>query len=318
MTGIKTEFSIIITCYNEELSVDEFISRLLKTMRETGRAFEVIMVNDGSADKTFGRLRDLIDKNQEITHIVDLFRNAGQIAAMSCGITKASGEYYIFLDSDLQLFPEELPLLIDKIGEGYDIVSGVRKSRSEGVARKLPSFIANLMMQKVAGHKISDFGCTFKIYNAKLIKAFEFGPHKAWKTAFVFAKAEKVIEVPVTQVERKYGKSGWSFKKLANFLFDHVVGLSTRPFLTLSIISLIIGMIFFLRLIASFFISGGLLPTVTNGFILNSIVLTMFVTLCGFSAIGEFVFRVFLRTEQDPIYIEKFHISREQGSLREE
>jgi len=308
--AMKPEFSIIITSYYEEKSIDEFATRLIDTMRKTGRSFELVMVNDGSTDSTFERLKSLFEEHSEISHIVDLFRNSGQIAAMSCGITHAIGKFFIFMDSDLQLFPEELPLLIDKIDEGYDIVSGARKNRAEGILRTIPSKIANSMMRKIASHPITDFGCTFKIYNSKLVNAFGFGPQKKWKTAFVFKAAEKVAEVQVTQVERKYGKSGWTFRKLSEFLFDHVVGLSSRPFLILATISLSFGALIGIRIISGFFFPGGFLSNVSNGLILNLTLFSVFLNLSGFAAVGEYIFRTYQKSEKDPIYIEKTHIYR--------
>ena len=173
-------------------------------------------------------------------------------------------------------------------------------------------------MRKIAQHPISDFGCTYKIYNAKLVDAFDFGPNKAWKTAFVFRGAEKIIEVPVSQKERKYGSSGWTLRKLVNFLFDHVVGISNRPFLILTIISLLFGAIIFFRILISFFIPGGILTNITNGLVLNVILIGILVSLSCFAITGEFVFRIFQMTEKDPIYIEKTHYSRQDGKIHEE
>jgi len=208
------EFSVIVTSHYEERSIDEFVSRLLSAMRSTGRSFEVILVNDGSTDGTYARQIDLFRNTPEITEAIDLFRNAGQPCAMSCGIAHAAGANFVFIDSDLQLDPEDLPGLLAEFDKGFDIVSGVRRQRADVVFRKVSSWLANFVMQKVSRHKLTDYGCTFKIYRGELVRAFGFGPTKPWKTAFVFAQAQRVAEVPVNHHPRRYGKSGWTLKAL--------------------------------------------------------------------------------------------------------
>ncbi|MHC4292218.1 MAG: glycosyltransferase family 2 protein, partial [Planctomycetota bacterium] len=230
------EFSVIITSYYEERSIEEFHARLSKSLEGFGRSYEIVMVNDGSTDETFNKLKDIYDKDPNVMTIIDLFRNSGQLAAMTAGISHAQGEHFIFMDSDLQLDPEELPILIQEFDKGYDVVSGCRKDRKDSVARKISSKLANLIVKKISGHSITDFGCTFKVYNGKLIRAFELGPHKLFQTAYIYSRAQKVKEVPITHHARKYGKSGWTFKKLFSFHMDNVVGVSRRPFQWLAVI----------------------------------------------------------------------------------
>jgi glycosyltransferase involved in cell wall biosynthesis len=308
------EFSIITTSYYEEKSIDEFVSRLLAAMRQTGRSFEIILVNDGSTDKTFDHHRVLFEQNPEIAEAIDFYRNTGQLCAMSCGVAHARGQNFVFLDSDLQLDPEELPMLIQVFDEGYDIVSGVRVKRKDPLARRITSWLANRVIAKVARHPLTDFGCTFKVYRGDLVRAFDFGPFKAWKTAFVFAQATKVREVPITHHARPYGKSGWTFSKLSRFLFDHIVGISSRPFQRLSILSLIFGFLILVRILFGLVFPGAILSEVSNGLILNVLAANIFIMLAGLSAVGEFTFRIYNRSERDPIYIIRRRLSRTLAS----
>jgi len=269
------------------------------------------MINDGSEDNTFSEIKTLMKEFPEITHAVDFFSNNGQLAAMSCGVDLGEGENFIFIDSDLQLDPEEIPLLMERFDEGYHIVSGKRRNRQDSLLRKLPSLVANRIMAKVSGHPLTDFGCTFKIYRGDLVRPFNFGPYKPWKTAFVFRQARKVIEVDISHHERRYGSSGWGIKKLLYFLFDQVTGLSQRPFLWVAFFSAFISGIIILRLIITPFLDLTILPQISNGLLLNVLLLIIMLQLSATAFLGEFVFRVFARSEGDPIYTIMEHITRD-------
>lgn len=297
------EFSVIITCYYEENSIEEFHARLSQTLESLGRSYETIFVNDGSADLTFEKLKVIYDNDTKVTTIIDLFKNVGQLGAMTAGIHKARGKHFVFMDSDLQLDPEELPLLIAEFDKGFDIVSGCRKNRKDRLMRKLTSKVANMIMRKVSGHKISDFGCTFKVYDGRLIRAFEFGPYKQFQTAYVYSRAKTCREIPITHHPRKYGKSGWTFKSLYSFLMDNLVGMSHRPFQWLSLICLLFAGVFSLRVILAWFLPFSILPEVRPGLILNVILLHLLITLSVLVAIGEYTIRNHSALQNYPLYI---------------
>lgn len=312
---VAPEFSVIITCYFEEESIDEFYGRLASTLRESGVSYEIVFVNDGSTDGTFERLKAIYEKDPNVTTIIDLIRNAGQLGAMTAGIANARGEHFVFMDSDLQLSPEELPLLLAEFKKGIDIVSGYRKDRKDPLTRRLSSKVANLIMRKVSGHSISDFGCTFKIYNGKLIRAFQFGPFRRFQTAYVYSKARTTSEIPVTHKTRKYGQSGWTFLKLSSFLMDNVVGMSRRPFQLLSLLCLAGAGVFGLRVVFAWLRPFSILPEITTGLILNVLIAHLLVTVAILSAIGEYVIRNFTYLQAYPVYIirEKYQKPLDQG-----
>lgn len=297
------EFSAIICCYYEEQSIEEFHARLNNTLKNSGRSYEIIMVNDGSKDKTFDKLKDIYAKDPNVTTIINLFRNSGQLAAMTAGINQARGEHYIFIDSDLQLDPEEMPLLLKEFDDGYDVVSGCRKNRKDSMIRRLSSRFANLVVKKVSGHMITDFGCTFKIYNGKLIRAFELGPYKTLQTAYIYSRAQTLKEVPISHHVRRYGKSGWTFKKLFSFHMDNVVGLSRRPFQWLSATCLFFAFLFFLRVLLSWVLPFSILKEITQGLILNVQIFILLCLLAVLAAVGEYVIRNFIYLQKYPFYI---------------
>jgi undecaprenyl-phosphate 4-deoxy-4-formamido-L-arabinose transferase len=297
------EYSVIITCYYEEDSIEEFYSRLSQTLVSSGRSYEIIFVNDGSTDKTFDKLKAIYEKDSQVTAIVDLFRNVGQLGAMTAGISQARGKQFVFIDSDLQLDVEELPLLMAEFDKGFDIVSGCRKGRKDPLARKLTSKVANMIMRRVSGHKISDFGCTFKIYDGRLIRAFEFGPYKQFQTAYVYSRANTSKEIPVTHHPRKYGKSGWTFKSLSSFLMDNLVGMSKRPFQFLSLICFLFAGVFLVRVLTAWVLPFSILPEIEPGLILYTILLHLLITIAILALIGEYVIRNYISLRKYPIYI---------------
>jgi glycosyltransferase involved in cell wall biosynthesis len=299
----EPEFSVVITCYFEEQSIEEFHARLSAVLEGTGRSYEIIFVNDGSSDGTLERLRGVFERDPHVTRVVDLFKNAGQAAAITAGITEANGRNFVLMDSDLQLEPEELPLLLAKFDEGNDIVSGYRPSRRDSRARRLPSKIANMIMRKASGSELSDFGCTFKIFRGPLVRAFDYGPAKKFNPVDVISQAGRIAEVAVSHHLRAYGQSGWTFRKLFAFNMDNIVRLSEAPFQLLAMIFVALSALLSLRIVAGFFVSFSIFPDVTNALVLYAIMIGLLVTMAVLCALGEFSIRSFLALQQTPSYV---------------
>jgi glycosyltransferase involved in cell wall biosynthesis len=297
------DFSVVISCYFEEKSIDEFHQRLSSTLETMGRSYEIIFVNDGSDDRTWEKLETIFEKDPKVSAIVDLYKNAGQANAKTPGIMIGRGKAFVLMDSDLQLDPEELPSLVAKYDEDYDIVSGYRKERRDPLSRKLPSKIANMIMRKASNSAIRDFGCTYKIYDGRLVRGFAFGPFKPWRSVPVIAKAKRIAEVAVTHRPRKHGKSGWTFQKLFAYNMENLVNISTRPFQILGAACLALAVLFFLRIATAWLLPVSILRIVTPGLLLNVSIFSLLVIVAILCIIGEFVIRIFVKSHQEPAFI---------------
>ena len=303
-------FSAIITCYFEEKSIIEFHARLSKALNSLDKSYEIIFVNDGSTDGTFELLKEIFNRDKKVTSVINFFKNSGQGAAITAGINHAKGRHFILMDSDLQLAPEELPLLVNEFEKGCEIVSGYRKDRKDSFFRILPSAFANYIMRKVSKSDLKDFGCTFKIYHGELIRAFNLSPLKLFNPVYVIAQAQECREVPVSHFPRKYGKSGWTFKKLTEYNMENFMGMFSKAFQVIGFWSIVIALLLVLRTIVDYFYSFKILSKIYNGLLLIAIMLSMFITLKMLCLIGEYVVRIFSVAQKNPKYIIKEILER--------
>jgi len=213
--------SIVVPLYNEEESLPILNSSLLEVLEKLDRPFEIIYVDDGSTDKTFSILQSICSTNPSIKAI-RLRRNFGQTAAMSAGFDHAKGEIIITIDGDLQNDPTDIPRLLEKLDEGYDIVSGWRKNRKDKLfSRKIPSIIANRIIGKATGVRLHDYGCTLKAYRAEVIKHIPlYGELHRFIPALASIYGARITEIPVTHHPRKYGKSKYNISRTFRVIMD--------------------------------------------------------------------------------------------------
>lgn len=304
------DLSVLITCYFEENSIEEFYGRLSAALKSLARSYEIIMVNDGSTDATFEKLKTLFARDPHIRVVMDLFKNAGQQAAITAAITEARGKAIVLMDSDLQLDPADLPLLVAEYDKGYDVVSGYRANRRDSFWRVVPSRLANIIMRRASQSAFRDFGCTFKIYNAKIVRAFEYGPFHVFSNVDLIAKAQRCREVPVSHSPRKYGASGWTFRKLWAYNMDNLMKMLQRPFQWLAAACVAASVLFLIRILAGSFVDFRVLDQVTTGLILNALAFSLLVLLAVLSLIGEFTIRNFISLRKDPAYIVREKLER--------
>lgn len=314
MMSQEIDLSVVISCYYEEKSIDEFHRRLLATLKKINCRFEIIYVNDGSKDATFEKLENIYEQDKEVTAVIDLFGNVGQANAKTPGLPEATGNALVLIDSDLQLDPEELTILVEKYREGFDLVSGVRKKRQDSLLRIIPSRIANSLMRKASKSQLTDFGCTFKIYNMKLVRGFDFDRFNPWRMLPVVSHASRIAEVGVTHHPRKYGKSGWTLQKLFAYNMETIVNLSERPFQYIAILFALLTLVLVARVIIGISFPGSILKATSNGLILNAVAISFLSTLAVLSLIGEFVIRIFSSSQKKPAYIIRTIHRRERSS----
>ena len=217
----NTHISIVIPAYNEEDNIPILYEKLKGVLERLEKEYEVIFVDDGSVDRTWERLKEIAEKDQRVK-LIRFRKNYGQTAAMYAGFQHATGEVIITLDADLQNDPEDIPMLLQKLEEGYDIVSGWRKDRKDPfLSRKLPSMIANWIISKVTGVELHDYGCTLKAYRADIIKRLElYGDMHRFLPALTKRLGAKITEIPVRHHPRLYGKSKYGIGRTVRVILD--------------------------------------------------------------------------------------------------
>jgi glycosyltransferase involved in cell wall biosynthesis len=216
--------SITVPVYNERESVPVLFAALKAVLERLGRPWEVVFVNDGSDDGS-DKVLDEISAADPRAKVVHFRRNCGQTAAMMAGIDYASGEIIIPIDADLQNDPEDIPRLIAKLDEGYDVCSGWRKDRQdEALRRNLPSRIANRLISWVSGVRLHDYGCSLKAYRREVIKDVKlYGEMHRFVPIYASWHGARVTEIPVKHHARKFGRSKYGLDRIVKVLLDLIV-----------------------------------------------------------------------------------------------
>jgi len=212
--------SIVVPLYNEEESVEKLLFAILKVTKQFNFAYEIIFVDDGSQDKTWAIIEELKETTPQLKAI-KLRRNYGQTNAMVAGFDHARGQIILTMDGDLQNDPTDIPLLLEKMEKGYDIVSGWRKNRKDHFSRVLPSRIANAIISLTTGVRLHDYGCSLKAYRSQCIKPLNaYGEMHRFFPALASMTGARVAEVPVKHYARKYGVSKYGFERILKVFSD--------------------------------------------------------------------------------------------------
>lgn len=220
----KYDISIFVPVYNEEESLDILNKKITESVGNTNYSYEIIYVDDGSSDKSFEILQSFAKSNSNIK-VIKFRRNFGQTAAMSAGIDVAEGNVLIPMDSDLQNDPADIPRLMEKIDEGFDVVSGWRKNRKDTfVNRKLPSMIANKIISWLSGVNLHDYGCTLKAYKCEVLKDIRlYGELHRFIPICASWVGAKVTEIPVNHHERQFGQSKYGINRTFKVILDLIL-----------------------------------------------------------------------------------------------
>jgi undecaprenyl-phosphate 4-deoxy-4-formamido-L-arabinose transferase len=225
MTDDRLDVSVVVPVFNEEANLDELHRRLTATLTGLGRPYEIVYVDDGSTDGSLAKLKAFAQADPRVTAI-ELNRNYGQHAAVFAGMAATRGTIVVTLDADLQNPPEEIPLLVAKMDEGYDVVGTRRKNRQDPLFRK----IASRLINRVAGGSMTDYGCMLRAYRREVVD--QIGQCREISSfipllATLFAK--KVAEIGVEHAERARGATKYGLRKLISLQFDLVTGFSFLP-----------------------------------------------------------------------------------------
>ncbi len=213
--------SIVIPIHNEEPAILPLYDRLTTVLETMNKPYEILFVDDASTDRSFDLLANLVETDGRLK-VIRLRRNFGQTAALSAGFDEAQGDVIISMDGDLQHDPEDIPALLEKVDEGYDIASGWRKNRLDNaITRKIPSRIANWLMAKASGVNLRDFGTTFKAYRAEILKDINlYGELHRFIPALASFYGARVAEVPIRNSPRVSGGSHYGLGRTFRVLFD--------------------------------------------------------------------------------------------------
>jgi glycosyltransferase involved in cell wall biosynthesis len=214
--------SVIIPVYNEADSLALLHQAMHNALDDNPKSWEVVYVDDGSSDASVEILETLVNDDPAHTILVELRRNFGQTAAIEAGIDHARGDIIVLMDADLQNDPADIPMMLDLIDQGYDVVSGWRKNRQDTfITRTLPSRIANGLISWVTGVHLHDYGCTLKAYRREVITGFRlYGEMHRFIPAYAGLVGAKIIEIPVTHHARKFGKTKYGLERTLKVILD--------------------------------------------------------------------------------------------------
>ena len=221
---VRTTISVIVPAYNEAQNLPVLVERLFPVLQGLGRGFEVIVVNDGSKDDTIGVLRRLAAAHPQLK-VIDLARNYGQTAAMMAGFDHARGDIIVPIDADLQNDPADIPLLLAKLEEGYDVVSGWRKDRKDAaIRRNFVSRVANRAISWLSGVHLHDYGCSLKAYRRSVLGPVKlYGEMHRFVPIYASWYGARIAEVPVNHSPRLHGKSNYGLERIIKVMLDLMV-----------------------------------------------------------------------------------------------
>lgn len=239
----KLELSLVIPVYNEEANLSELIRRTLAACDPMGISYEMILVDDGSADNSAQMIREAAEKNGGKVVGVFLTTNFGQHAAVTAGLRTSVGKYIITLDADLQNPPEEIPKLVEKLREGYDVVGTIRENRKDTFFRRWASKTVNLMVRKLCnGKTMTDYGCMLRGYSRTVVNAILQCPeHGKFIPMLAMSYARRTIEIHVKHADRMAGESKYNVWKLIALQYDLLTGTSIFPLRMLTYIGTLLA-----------------------------------------------------------------------------
>ncbi len=309
--NLDPELSIVIPVYNEAENVDPLYGELSSVLDRLDRSYEVIVVDDGSNDDSFIRLK-AVHRRDTRWRVVRFRRNFGQTAAFSAGFSTASGRIVVTLDADLQNDPRDIPRLLAKMAEGYDIVSGWRTDRKGSfLSRRLPSLLANRLISGVTGVALHDYGCSLKAYRSEVIKNVKlYGELHRFIPALASWMGIDVAEIPVNDRSRRFGANKYGIKRTFKVLLDLItvsflLSFATRPlhvFGGLGLVAGTLGMLMGLYLTALKLVLGqdiGQRPLL----LLAVLLLVLGVQMVSIGLLAEMVMRTYNESQNKPIYV---------------
>jgi len=312
---VRVELSVIVPFYNEEDNIRPLYEEIRDALIKTGRTYEMIFVNDGSKDQTHARAFEIAEEDPCV-HAIDLLRNYGQTAGLMAGLDHACGQIIISMDGDGQNDPGEIPKLLEKLDEGYSVVSGWRADRQDKeMTRKLPSRIANWLISKVSGVHLHDYGCALKAYKREVVEQVRlYGEMHRFIPIYTVWQGGKIAEVPVNHRARIHGESKYGLNRIFKVLLDLFLVMFMERYMTKPIyifggfgfLSLALSFVFALWAIGlklfddrSFILTP--LPTLTGMFFTTGILCILM------GLLAELLMRTYFEAQDKKIYQIRSH-----------
>jgi glycosyltransferase involved in cell wall biosynthesis len=315
------DISVVVPVLNEEESLPILHQRLSEALAGTGYSYEIIIVDDGSTDRSFEIMQELQARDEHL-RVVRFRRNYGQTAAFSAGFDRACGDVVITIDADLQNDPADIPALMDKMAEGYDVVSGWRVDRQDRfLDRRLPSIVANSMIRWTTGVEIHDNGCSLKAYRCEVLQDVRlYGEMHRFLPALAYAAGGRVAEIPVQHHPRRYGKAKYGLSRTLKVFLDIIavrflMSYSTRPIHIFGLLGLLCfaggtAILLYLTIVRLFLLQ----PIADRPLMLLGILLTMLgVQLVTTGLLAELVVRTYYESQGKPIYTVREEIGTAQS-----
>jgi undecaprenyl-phosphate 4-deoxy-4-formamido-L-arabinose transferase len=305
-TPDRTLVSVVVPVYNEAANLPALWTRLEPVMRTCGRPWEVLFVDDGSADQSLELMRQFAASAHGAVRVIELARNFGQHSAILAGFRQCRGQIVVTLDADLQNPPEEIPRLLAAIDEGNDVVGGWREVRHDFAYRRFASNLQNRVTSMIVGVPMHDYGCMLRAYRRHIVDTVVACDEKAaFVPALANSFAKRVAEIPVGHEERQSGSSKYNLFRLAHLSLNLITGFSLMPIQAVSVAGILVFVLdalLVLLLIAHRILYGpqqeGALWTL---FALNFLVLGFVLLAVGL--IGEYIGRIYLEVRRRPTYI---------------
>lgn len=304
---MKPYLSVVIPVYNEEASLPLLSARLFPVLDQLNKPYEVILVNDGSRDNTSSMLQKLFAEHPDNLRIFEFNRNYGQHMAIMAGFEKVRGEVIVTLDADLQNFPEDIPLLLEKIEEGYDVVGGVRFDRNDSWWRLFLSRMHNSLRLKLTKIDMKDDGCMLRAYKRSIIdQMVACEEHSTFITALATSFASNPIDINVRHAAREAGASNYNFIKLVRYNFDFFANFSRAPLEFFTFTGFIVACFSFLLFI--YIMIERLIHGPDQGGVFTLFAILYFligILLMGLGIVGEYIGRIYEEVRRRPRYIIK-------------
>ena len=305
------KISVVVPVFNEEANLEEFVRRTLAVMDASGRPYEAILVDDGSRDRSLEILKSWAARRGDRVRVLELSRNFGQHQAILAGFRDVTGDVAVTLDSDLQNPPEEIPKLLAKIEEGYDVVGGVRRLRQDSWPRRAASHIVNRIAVAITRMRLTDFGCMLRAYSRDVVDEINRSDEAStFVPALGQSFARRPTEIEVAHAPRAGGESAYSLYRLLRLNFDLMTGFSSVPLEAFGLLGTVVALggigfgvfLFVRRLIVGAEVEGV--------FTLFAILFTLLgVAMAGLGIVGEYVGRIYEQVRGRP----RFSVRRAYG-----